>query len=52
VNHENVRTMAVIFVTGLTDEELENLAYHVERGTTICCGPFWATYFYDGKGGA
>ena len=34
----------------LADEQIRNLEYHSDRGTTICCGEKSVLYT-DGKGG-
>jgi len=43
------RVLQVCFAT-LPDNKLENLVYHAERNTPICCGDEWIDYL-DGYGG-
>jgi hypothetical protein len=44
-----VDTLTAAF-TALTDDELDNVEYHRQQGTGVCCGPNESSFYYrDGR---
>ena len=48
-NEDVLKSLSEAF-SGLRNEELENLKWHREQGTTVLCGDMYS-YFTDGAGG-
>lgn len=48
---EKIKDGLKVFLHRLNDTEVENLAWHLEHETPVCCGIRGAAYFLDGNGG-